>query len=529
MKKDMKEKTIIGDDGEIITVRETVKEKKYTQEQYNKLHAPKNSNGLNVKLIVILVLVLIVAIIGVLSLQTFMKDDFNQKIRATVQKGTVYGTIDGSSVIVSSLSEAITSKVSSTVTKVYYKQNQTVRSGALLLELDNTFAKDEIARYNTSLNGMQNMLKLYDKKVEELTVNAPTDGFIVNVKVKKGDSVKEGDLLASYIPTTCFSSIYSFVYDENRKIEQWQKVIVSYEGGTVNGIVYNITGDSSQGKTIQVEVYITNSQVNLSGLVTTAEVETLNGKVNSTVSSNIRIVPTIPLYATQTGKVETININNSKAVNAGTVLVSLSNADIQALKIKYTNDVATLQNTVNYKNNYDLNNYLIYAQIGGVVQTPELSVGDLVVANKEIILIQTEQDIKTTIYVGSAYIDNIALGQSAKLYVDIDGNTITLNGTVTNKESRLLLQEGVDYAVEITVKSSEAKPEYIGRTVNVGIVTQEKKNSLFVPTSLVYGNTVYVPINGEAVPKTVTIGIKNLQYTEILEGLAEGDVIMEQN
>lgn len=532
MKKKVNEKTIVGKDGEITTIRETTKEKKYTQAQYNKMHKPHKSLAdiiLSKNMIFFVLGLIFVLLIGLVVIKLIDANKLNGKDRDIAQQGIMYDSVDGQAPLVSSLSEVIKSKVSSSVKAVYYEQGQTVRSGAKLLELDTTYAKNEISKFNAALQHMQNMLTLYTEKNNNLTIKAQSDGFVTDVRVKQGDNVNPGDLLGSYIPTTSFTVLYNVVYDQTKKIEQWQRVNVSYEGGTVNGVVYEITGNSVQGETIQVGVYITGANVNLSGKLTNAEFITANGNVKSSAGANVHVVSAIPIYAQEQGTISSVYTNSEKAIKSGSTIIAIKNDDIVAKKNAYTNDVSQLQNQINYYNNHELNNYVIYAQTGGIVQTPALKVGDSVVANTEIILIQTDSTIKAEIGVSSAYIDNIAIGQKANLYVEENGKVKQIGGVVTNKESRLIISDvPQDYSVEITINPQETSPDLIGKTAKIGIIVAEKKDAIFVKTDLVYGNKVYVLKGSEIEERTVTIGLQNIQYTEILEGLSKGEEIIER-
>lgn len=534
MKKKVNKKTIVNDDGEIISVQETIQQRTYTKEEYERLKGKKYKSQssltdvlLSKKMIFFILGLIVVLVASLFIVKAIQENELNSKASDIVQKGAIYQSIDGQSILVSSMTEVIDAKVSSTVKAVHYKQGDTVKSGQKLLELDTTNVNNEIKKLNSALKQMQKMQALYNNKYENLLVKAPVDGYVVDVRVKQGDKIKQGDLLGSYIPTTTFYVVYNVIYDENNKVEQWQQVTVSYDGGTAEGVVYDITGNKTQGQTVQVGVYITDSKINLAGKLTTAQILASNGNLNSSASANVHNVPSIPIYAQEEGTIDTVNKNTNKALKAGTTIITIKNDDIVNRKEAYTNDVASLQEKIAYANDVELKNCTIYAQTTGTIQTPAPEIGDSVVVNTQIILIQTDGKVKTEILVGPEQIGNIKEGQKAIVYVEDNGQTKSLGAVVTKKETKLLTSgTSPDYIIEVTVNTSEATNNLIGKTAKVGIILAEKRNTLFVSTDLVYDNKVYV-LNGTKVEERIVLtGIQNNQYTEILEGLSEGERVI---
>jgi multidrug efflux pump subunit AcrA (membrane-fusion protein) len=70
-----------------------------------------------------------------------------------------------------------------------------------------------------------------------------------------------------------------------------------------------------------------------------------------------------------------------------------------------------------------------------------------------------------------------------------------------------------------------------GMTVTVNIITAQSNNTLLVPTQAILvdengGTFVQVDNNGVTEDRPVTVGISNWEYTEILDGLAEGEQVV---
>ena len=65
-----------------------------------------------------------------------------------------------------------------------------------------------------------------------------------------------------------------------------------------------------------------------------------------------------------------------------------------------------------------------------------------------------------------------------------------------------------------------------GMNVFVSIVTAKKEDCLRVPTSAVSGGTVQVQSGGKTEAISVKTGLSGGGYTEILDGLSEGDIVV---
>jgi multidrug efflux pump subunit AcrA (membrane-fusion protein) len=70
-------------------------------------------------------------------------------------------------------------------------------------------------------------------------------------------------------------------------------------------------------------------------------------------------------------------------------------------------------------------------------------------------------------------------------------------------------------------------PLLIGMTTEVNIVTREKPNVLLVPFQAVRNGTVFVVENGRARSRKVVTGIVGDVLVEIVEGLNDGEAVIE--
>jgi HlyD family secretion protein len=192
----------------------------------------------------------------------------------------------------------------------------------------------------------------------------------------------------------------------------------------------------------------------------------------------------------------------------------------------------------------DLNDYYITAPFSGILSTLNIKKGDLIAPNQIIGTIITNQKI-AKISLNEIDAAKVKVGQDAILTFDalpdlkIKGKVLEIS-TVGKEE-----QGVVSYDVKISLEkeNKEIKP---GMSVNAEIIVDRKENVLLVPNSAIksdgMGKYVEVIKNYEIKRRNsfkpvaisqnliekryIKTGISNDEFTEILEGLNEGEVII---
>jgi len=192
----------------------------------------------------------------------------------------------------------------------------------------------------------------------------------------------------------------------------------------------------------------------------------------------------------------------------------------------------------------DLNDYYITAPLSGILSTLNIKKGDLIASNQIIGTIITNQKI-AKIFLNEIDAAKVKVGQEAILTFDalpdlkVKGRVIEIN-TVGKEE-----QGVVSYDIKISLEKENVniKP---GMSVNAEIIVNRKENILLVPNSAIksdkMGKYVEVVKNYEIERKKlfepvaisqnliekryIKTGISNDEFTEILEGLKEGEIII---
>ncbi len=128
----------------------------------------------------------------------------------------------------------------------------------------------------------------------------------------------------------------------------------------------------------------------------------------------------------------------------------------------------------------------------------------------------------------------IAIGQPVRINLDampgkpLAGKVRRVAPYVSavEKQARTVDVE-VDFAEKLSLRET-ASPLLVGYSADVEIVLQRRENVLRVPTAaLSEGNKVLVlGSDGVLVERPVKVGIANWEHSEIIEGVAEGDLVV---
>ena len=136
--------------------------------------------------------------------------------------------------------------------------------------------------------------------------------------------------------------------------------------------------------------------------------------------------------------------------------------------------------------------------------------------------------LEVTADVAEADISDVEVGQAAT--VTLSANDAVFDGTVTGVDTvETITNNVVEYGV--TVQLDKAKGVKLGQTSQVEITTGSKQGVVRVSSSALttIGNQTTATVkhdDGTTETVTVTTGLEGDSFTEILEGLSDGDVVV---
>lgn len=175
----------------------------------------------------------------------------------------------------------------------------------------------------------------------------------------------------------------------------------------------------------------------------------------------------------------------------------------------------------------------VYAPIDGVVSDVTVQEGETIVAGLQVANLVTVLDptlLEMWIYVDETDIGKVKIGQEVEYYVDTFPDRI-FHGRIEKIYPQPVVKENIVYYLAIVNVNKEdarfLKPEM---TTHIKIIFAEKKDILIAPNAAIKyeeGKQIAYLIDEYHKIKRVelTTGIRGEDYTEILSGVKEGDIL----
>jgi len=175
----------------------------------------------------------------------------------------------------------------------------------------------------------------------------------------------------------------------------------------------------------------------------------------------------------------------------------------------------------------------ITAPIGGVVASVSTQVGETVAASfasPTFVTIIDLDRLEVWAYVDETDIGRVEVGQTATFTVDTYMGT-DFSGTVTAiQPAAEIVDNVVNYVTLIDIGPTEGKTLRPEMTTTVNIQLEGRENVLTLPNGSVRrdsdGAFAYVPGPEGPVRRAIRTGYRGSVYTEVLEGLIEGDEVI---
>jgi len=169
----------------------------------------------------------------------------------------------------------------------------------------------------------------------------------------------------------------------------------------------------------------------------------------------------------------------------------------------------------------------VRAPFAGVVAKKVLDVGEAVAMGMPLLQLVNDEGCYIEAPFDEANAAQVALGQKVRIEVDAYPD-VEFSGEVTEIAPVVSFNQDLSRTLNVKVQVAENKEKLLpGMSADVTIIAEKKPSVLFVPTeSLIRDQFAYLIQGGRTVRRDVQTGIGNWETREILEGLAEGDVIV---
>ncbi len=169
----------------------------------------------------------------------------------------------------------------------------------------------------------------------------------------------------------------------------------------------------------------------------------------------------------------------------------------------------------------------ILADFDGVVTEMEAVEGAIPQEGTKLVTVESTEKVKVEITVSKYDLEKIQIGQTASIDIankKYEGKVAKINRMATTNASGAAV---VGAEIEIENPDSEI---YLGVEARVEINTASVSGAVAVPVEVINtdkdGDFVFVAENGVAVKKRIMTGISSDSYSEIKEGLSNGETII---
>jgi len=264
--------------------------------------------------------------------------------------------------------------------------------------------------------------------------------------------------------------------------------------------------------------------VNKGQLLAQIEQVDLRAKVNE-ARMNLRVTQAnMALAAKNLARMEGLYARNLIARETVDVAEKdLATAQAQAAQIGETIQFATTQ--LSYAN--------IYAPIDGVIASVATQQGETVSASAQnvptFVTIVDLNRLEVYAYVDETDIGKIKPGGEASFSVDSFPET-EFSGKVSAIYPKATVQDNVIYYITVITIDNPAGKLKPDMTASATLLLAKRENVLAVPSRAISREggkkVVQVLSGGKVVSKAVKTGWKDSAYTEVVEGVAEGDLVV---
>ena len=304
---------------------------------------------------------------------------------------------------------------------------------------------------------------------------------------------------------------------------------------------------------VMVSIYLKNSIIN----VNVIDVSTSSVQNTILCSGVVEYSDSQDVVCKNTAIANDVFVKEGDYVNKGEYLINITNVKAEKKPISGmdTTNIGEISNITNFENIQEVYSnlvteskgnpsdytkygdaYNIRAPISGLVSSVSIEKGKIINENSSIITISNTNNMQVRLAVNESQISDLKVGQ--KVFVTGVGfRNSEYTGRVadiSNEAEKIVGATGKETVVNVIVKldnvNDDIKPGY---TAKCRIVTSEENDILLTPYESIKSDEngreyVYQYIDGKAIKTYVETGNEYQNGYEIIEGLKNGDKIIEK-
>lgn len=399
-----------------------------------------------------------------------------------VRRGTLIATISATGAVSPLREAALAFSASGPLTQLKVKQGDSVKAGQVLAQLDTRALELSLAQAEASLAAAQ-------AKLDQLQNPSTSDVAAARANVASAEAA----LAQLQTPTANDIAIAKADLDKAQAAVARAQSEYDRVGGASNPFI----GMTPQSQALQQATSDYQKALAL-----------YNAKVNPTDSQLKQAQATAEQARAQLAKLTNPSPDDVKAAQA--------NVD----QARAARDLAKAR----------LDDAIIRAPFDGLVTHVDLDLGSFAQAGRTVLGVADTSSLIVKLNIDETDIGQVNVGQPVTMGLDAypDAN---LAARVTDVAASATTTQGVvNYVVTVTLDPG-AVPVKLGMTANANIVVARKDNVLLVPNQAIRASdskrfVTLQKANGQTQEVEVKLGMANDQETEVVEGLSEGQTVV---
>ncbi len=489
----------------------------------------KKKNKMIVTLVIVVAVVLVVVTAGIIWLRERVAKQVSSTSSevesAEVTTGSISTTVSGSGTLADEDVESIEVPSSLEIVDYYVEEGDTVSEGDLIATVTNASLLSAMSDAQDTLDSLDEQLADASGDTVSSTISASVSGRVKYIAVSAGDDVATAMYENGALILLSLDG-YMAVEVETDSLSVNDSVKVTTGSGTTySGTVNKVLSGVAT-------ILITDNGPTYGDEVT---VSTASGTEIGTGTLSIHSQMAITGYA---GTVSKVNVSENTSVSSGTTLLTLTDTETSANYDTILKERQEAEET--------LETLIRIYKEGGICATADGTISSLSSSSSSsdmsgmsgsssgsttVAEISLNENMTISISVDETDILSLSVGQEAAVTIDSIGED-SFSGTVTSISTTASSGSGVtSYSAVITIPKSENMLS--GMSASVVITIEGVDNALLIPvdalhqtSSTAYVYTEYDESTGEFSGMVeVTTGLSNSSYVEITDGLSEGDTV----
>lgn len=454
------------------------------------------------------------------------------------EKRTVGTNLTSTGTLESKDSYSVTSLVSGKILSADFEEGQNVEKDTVLYKVDDSDAKNSLEKLNNSLIKAEKSHSRLIESLDDLKIKTTEAGQLIELNVKKGDIISAGTFIGTVRNSKQMLIKVPFLSDaaNSFKVGDAAKVVVSDTYETIDGKVKEIKNVEEVLSGHRLIKYVV-IEVENPGAIAKGDTATVNvNDITCVENGSFEYKSEYQLLAKQSGEVESIYYSEGDDIADKSTVVKLNSDSLSDNIDSSQSAIDDIKLSIDSQKDI-LDNYTIKSPISGTVIEKNYKVDDKANQTKALCTIFDMSYLKTTMNIDENDIYKVKVGQKVKISASaLEGHEFTgivtkvnINGSTNNNITTYPVSVRID-------EKGELLP---GMNITASIELTKSEDTISVPISaIVRGNYVLVkdadPSHNEAdmtsplegyVYKTVTVGLTDENYTEILSGLTLDDEI----